>query len=133
MKNYKVYGNENTHLYLSEYAQYVYSNTDPLEIREYETDNGYAYKIFFDTIETEFLSANEVEEFLLSDTEFAVCDHEAGNIISEHNSFEEALTALKEYEQEDIKDGNYTPYFYEVAVFEDQYWKTYYWHETYIH
>ena len=38
MKNYKVYGNTNTNLALSEKAYKAYSSYDPIEIREYEYD-----------------------------------------------------------------------------------------------
>ena len=43
MKNYKVYGNESTHLTLTEKAQQFYNGTDPLTIREYDAENGYMY------------------------------------------------------------------------------------------
>ena len=38
----RIYGNEKTHLTLTEKAEQIYSNTDPLRIveEEYEDDNG---------------------------------------------------------------------------------------------
>ena len=46
MKNYKVYGNEKTNLVLTPKAQAVYSVTDPLEIREFCTEDGeYTYDL----------------------------------------------------------------------------------------
>lgn len=62
MKNYKVYGNESTHLTLSDRAFDIYSNTDPLEILEHETDGEYLYSING----AEFYTAQEVEEYLIS-------------------------------------------------------------------
>lgn len=41
----KIYGNEKTHLTLSDKAQAYYDVTDPLRIEEYETDDGYIYNI----------------------------------------------------------------------------------------
>lgn len=37
MKNYRVYGNEKTHLVLSAMAYIGYNELDPIEIREYES------------------------------------------------------------------------------------------------
>lgn len=45
MKNYKVYGNENTNLKLTDKAFKVYSDTDPLEIREFEKDGEFTYEL----------------------------------------------------------------------------------------
>lgn len=42
-------------------------------------------------------------------------DREAGNFIDEFNTIEEAREAILQYEEEDKKDGTYTPNFYEVA------------------
>lgn len=40
MKNYKVYGNERTSLLLTATALAVYSDCDPLEIREFTAEDG---------------------------------------------------------------------------------------------
>lgn len=41
-------------------------------------------------------------------------DKEAGNIIDEFATLEEAREALKGYVEEDKKDNTYTPDFYEI-------------------
>lgn len=83
MKNYKVYGNEKTHLELSEKAYKAYSSYDPIEIREYEYDaedeNGdiitdeagdavktYAYDIT-GAFEEHFLTEDDVNELFEED------------------------------------------------------------------
>lgn len=42
-------------------------------------------------------------------------DREAGNIITEVDSWEEGIQLIAEYEAEDKEEGTYTPDFYEVA------------------
>lgn len=65
----RTYGNERTHLNLTEKAQKVYSNTDPLSIIEYEhEENGkikYDYSMF-GVFEDHYMSEAEVNEFLES-------------------------------------------------------------------
>lgn len=46
-------------------------------------------------------------------------DREAGNVIDEFKTLQEAEKALAEYEEQDKKDGTYTPDFYEVAEVEE--------------
>ena len=46
---------------------------------------------------------------------YAVRDKEAGNIIDVFSSLREAKNALKEYEDEDKKNDEYTEDFYEIA------------------
>lgn len=41
-------------------------------------------------------------------------DSEAGNVIDEFATLEEARAAIERYEAEDKKDGNYEPGFYEI-------------------
>lgn len=41
-------------------------------------------------------------------------DREAGNVITEFDTVEEAKKTLERYEQEDRKDGSYTEDFYEI-------------------
>ena len=46
-------------------------------------------------------------------------DREAGNIIDEFNTMEEAEAAILAYENEDRRLGIYEPDFYEAAEIED--------------
>ena len=50
---------------------------------------------------------------------FVTRDREAGNIIDEFKTMEEAEAAVLAYEEEDRKLGAYEPDFYEVAEIED--------------
>lgn len=45
---------------------------------------------------------------------YIIRDREAGNKIAEFSTLEEAIRKLKEYEEDDEKDGTYTPDFYEI-------------------
>ena len=65
MKNFKIYGSESTHLILSKKAQQFYSGTDPLTIREYDTENGcmYSYSIAGDPF-TSLMSAEQLNRDL---------------------------------------------------------------------
>lgn len=45
---------------------------------------------------------------------FITRDHEAGNIIDEFDTLEEALKAIEEYEAEDEKNGCYSEGFYDI-------------------
>ena len=47
--------------------------------------------------------------------EYIIREREAGNIIDEFNTLEEAEKALASYEKKDRVDGTYTEDFYEVA------------------
>lgn len=46
---------------------------------------------------------------------YYTADREAGNKIEAFDSIEEALKAIAAYEAEDMKDGTYTPDFYDVV------------------
>lgn len=46
---------------------------------------------------------------------YLIQDREAGNVIEECDTLEEAEKVLAEYEAEDEKDGTYTPDFYEIV------------------
>ena len=64
MSRTKSYGDENTHLVLTDKAFEAYSNTDPLKILEYEDEDGnytYEFRGAFDSYE---LTADEVNEWL---------------------------------------------------------------------
>jgi len=73
----KIYGNERTHLTLTDEAQRIYSDSDPLTIKEYESDNGYIYSLS-GIIEADGLTAEEVSDQIesldalcrMSDTEY---------------------------------------------------------------
>lgn len=43
-------------------------------------------------------------------------DREAGNVITQFETMEEAQKELERYEEQDKKDGTYTEDFYEIAV-----------------
>ena len=45
---------------------------------------------------------------------FITRDSEAGNIIDEFDTLEEARAAIERYEAEDKQNGDYAPDFYEV-------------------
>jgi hypothetical protein len=47
-------------------------------------------------------------------------DHEAGNVIDEFTTLEEAINACHTYVDEDKKLGEYTPNFYEVYNIETE-------------
>lgn len=46
---------------------------------------------------------------------YKIIDKEAGNLISEFKTLEEAQKTLKKYESIDKKDGSFTPDFYEIV------------------
>ena len=46
---------------------------------------------------------------------YVIRDKEAGNIISWHDNFDDALQELFGFEAEDIADGKFTEDFYEIA------------------
>jgi hypothetical protein len=50
---------------------------------------------------------------------YIIQDREAGNIIEECETFEQAEEKIKEYERIDRKDGTYTQDFYEVVEVEE--------------
>lgn len=50
---------------------------------------------------------------------YIIRDREAGNIISKHKTWTEAMETLEEYENEDRKDNCYTEDFYEIVDEED--------------
>ena len=47
---------------------------------------------------------------------YVVRDREAGNVITQLETMEEAQKELERYEAQDKKDGTYTEDFYEIAV-----------------
>ena len=64
----RIYGNEKTHLTLTEKAYQIYSNTDPLRIieEEYEDENGEKkYRYFIAAyFEDKAMTENELNAFL---------------------------------------------------------------------
>lgn len=46
---------------------------------------------------------------------YAIRDREAGNMIDIFYTLEEAEKAIEEYENDDMKEGVYTPDFYEIV------------------
>jgi hypothetical protein len=50
-----------------------------------------------------------------NNNKIVIRDKEAGNIICEVDSYEEGNKLLKKYVEEDKRDGNYVPDFYEIA------------------
>ena len=47
---------------------------------------------------------------------YVVRDREAGNVITQFETMEDAQKELEKYEEQDKKDGTYTEDFYEIAV-----------------
>jgi len=47
-------------------------------------------------------------------TKYILQDKEAGNVIDDFNTLMEAEKALNDYETQDIRNGEYTPDFYEI-------------------
>ena len=47
---------------------------------------------------------------------YVVRDREAGNVITQFETMEEAQKEIEKYEEQDKKDGTYTEDFYEIAV-----------------
>ena len=47
---------------------------------------------------------------------YVVRDREAGNVITQFETMEEAQKEIEIYEEQDKKDGTYTEDFYEIAV-----------------
>ena len=47
---------------------------------------------------------------------YVVRDREAGNVITQFETMEEAKKELEKYEEQDKKDGTYSEDFYEIAV-----------------
>ena len=45
---------------------------------------------------------------------WVVCDRECGNIIEYTETLEEAELVVRDYEEIDKAEGNYTPDFYEI-------------------
>ena len=48
---------------------------------------------------------------------YVVRDREAGNVITQFKTMEEAQKEIEKYEEQDKKDGVYVEDFYEIAVF----------------
>jgi hypothetical protein len=46
---------------------------------------------------------------------FIIQDRETGTFIDEFNTYQEALTGLEGFENEDKQEGVYTPDFYEIV------------------
>lgn len=49
---------------------------------------------------------------------YITIDREAGNFIDAFKTMEEAVAAIKNYEEEDRKNGTFTPDFYEAVEVE---------------
>lgn len=59
----KIYGETKTNLRMTKAAEEVYNNSDPLVIKEYETDDGFRYKLE-GIIERDDLTAEDVNRLL---------------------------------------------------------------------
>ena len=46
---------------------------------------------------------------------YIIQDRETGTFIDQFNTYQEALTELERYENEDKQDGTFTPDFYEIV------------------
>lgn len=49
------------------------------------------------------------------ETKYIIQDSETGTFIDEFNTYQEALTVLEGFENEDKQEGVYTPDFYEIV------------------
>lgn len=58
-----------------------------------------------------------------------VADHKAGNIIEEVKSIEEGIKLIREYEEEDKKEGTYEEGFYDVEEVDHTGYHTTVWHD----
>ena len=47
---------------------------------------------------------------------YIIQDCETGTFIDQFNTYQEAREELERYEEEDKKEGNFTPDFYEIVV-----------------
>ncbi len=82
----------------------IEEGNDPVcieEIRDIEEENGNAMSYF------------------IKNYEYLIRDKEAGNIIAYFKTFKEAEEELKSYEEEDQKDGTFTPDFYEIVAVDE--------------
>jgi len=50
-----------------------------------------------------------------NEKKYKIQDKEAGNVIENNLTLEDAIRILKEYEETDRKEGNYSPDFYEIV------------------
>ena len=106
----------------------MYRNFDTNELfTEEEVKNLYEqfkdempYDSFEDYIE-DMLSKGRRKEggLVVADHEYLIRDKEAGNIIAYFETLEEAEEELEAYEDEDRKDGTYTPDFYEIVAVDE--------------
>lgn len=46
---------------------------------------------------------------------YIIQDREAGNVIEETDTLEQAERVVERYEEDDISEGTYTPDFYEIV------------------
>jgi hypothetical protein len=52
---------------------------------------------------------------MVMEKKYIIQDSETGTFIDEFGTYQEALKALQEYENEDKQEGVYTPDFYEIV------------------
>jgi hypothetical protein len=52
----------------------------------------------------------------MTKTKFITQERETGTVIDEFKTYSKAYEAMKRYEEEDRKEGNYSPDFYEILV-----------------
>lgn len=90
-------------------------------------DLAHVYEIEFDGDLEEYREYNVLQDLWVRDVvdmnkdeepkmkKYLIQDREAGNVIEECDTLEEAEKVLADYEAEDEKDGTYTPDFYEIV------------------
>jgi len=63
------------------------------------------------------VTSKENKYFLIKMTmkKYIIQDSETGTFIDQFNTYQEALTELQKYENEDKQDGIFTPDFYEIV------------------
>lgn len=88
-----------------------YSNAYDYGIHPYYFDDNDAAKEWLDWSDADVAAAIAKAADLKP---YVVRDREAGNVIDEFNTLEEAKGTVIEYEDEDRNNGDYTPDFYEI-------------------
>lgn len=89
----------------------AYSGQYDYGVRPYYFDDDEAVKAWIDETDADYAAAIAKAADLKP---YVVRDREAGNVIDEFNTFEEAAGTVIEYEDADREDGDYTPNFYEI-------------------
>ena len=105
----------------SEHIDQIYGDLDPVCVTLAEIERlAREWDMTTDELLEQFHEATdeEIEQFGTYDTpapKYFTADREAGNIIAGFKTYAEAKQAVAEYEEEDRREGNYTPGFYDIV------------------